>query len=86
VWVKPRGCRELLRDVVVQNDPVDLHVVLANAVVEAYKQVGFNVPLVVRLEGTEVEQGRKILAESGVDIIAAKDLTDAATKVVKAAG
>ena len=48
-------------------------------------RIGFNVPLVVRLEGTEVEQGRKILAESGVDIIAAKDLTDAANKVVKAA-
>jgi succinyl-CoA synthetase beta subunit len=52
------------------------------AVVEAYKTVGFNVPLVVRLEGTEVEEGRKILATSGVDIIAATDLTDAAKKVV----
>jgi succinyl-CoA synthetase beta subunit len=59
---------------------------IAQAIVEAYKQVGFNVPLVVRLEGTEVEQGRKILAESGVDIIAARDLTDAANKVVAAAG
>jgi succinyl-CoA synthetase beta subunit len=58
--------------------------IIATAIVEAYKQVGFNVPLVVRLEGTEVEQGRKILAESGVDIIAAKDLTDAANKVVAA--
>ena len=58
---------------------------IAQAIVEAYKQVGFNVPLVVRLEGTEVEEGRKILAESGVDIIAAKDLTDAANKVVAAA-
>jgi succinyl-CoA synthetase beta subunit len=58
---------------------------IASAIVEAYKQVGFNVPLVVRLEGTEVEPGRKILAESGVDIIAAKDLTDAANKVVAAA-
>jgi succinyl-CoA synthetase beta subunit len=57
---------------------------IATAIVEAYKQVGFSVPLVVRLEGTEVEQGRKILAESGVDIIAAKDLTDAANKVVAA--
>jgi succinyl-CoA synthetase beta subunit len=57
---------------------------IASAIVEAYKQVGFNVPLVVRLEGTEVEQGRRILAESGVDIIAAKDLTDAANKVVAA--
>jgi succinyl-CoA synthetase beta subunit len=57
---------------------------IASAIVEAYKQVGFNVPLVVRLEGTEVEQGRKILADSGVDIIAASDLTDAANKVVAA--
>jgi succinyl-CoA synthetase beta subunit len=58
---------------------------IASAIVEAYKQVGFNVPLVVRLEGTEVEEGRKILKESGVNIIAAKDLTDAANKVVEAA-
>jgi succinyl-CoA synthetase beta subunit len=57
---------------------------IASAILEAYKQVGFNVPLVVRLEGTEVEQGRKILAESGVNIIAANDLTDAANKVVAA--
>ena len=57
---------------------------IANAVLEAYKQVGFNVPLVVRLEGTEVEEGRKILAESDVDIINASDLTDAANKVVAA--
>ena len=38
---------------------------IANALLEAYKTVGFNVPLVVRLEGTEVEEGRRILAESG---------------------
>ncbi len=59
---------------------------IASAILEAYKQVGFNVPLVVRLEGTEVEQGRQILKDSGVNIIAATDLTDAANKVVKAAG
>ena len=57
---------------------------IATAVVEAYKTVGFNVPLVVRLEGTEVEEGRKILANSGVSIIAATDLTDAAKKIVAA--
>jgi succinyl-CoA synthetase beta subunit len=57
---------------------------IASAVVEAYKTVGFNVPLVVRLEGTEVEQGKKILAESGVAIVTADDLTDAAKKVVAA--
>ena len=59
---------------------------IANALVEAYRTVGFNVPLVVRLEGTEVEEGRKILEESDVDIITATDLTEAATKVVEAAG
>lgn len=59
---------------------------IATAVLEAYKQVGFNVPLVVRLEGTEVEQGRKMLADSGVNIISAIGLTDAAKKVVAAAG
>jgi succinyl-CoA synthetase beta subunit len=58
---------------------------IASAILEAYKQVGFTVPLVVRLEGTEVEQGRKILAESGVNIIAAEGLTDGAKKVVAAA-
>ncbi|MGE3780711.1 MAG: succinate--CoA ligase subunit beta, partial [Pirellulaceae bacterium] len=58
---------------------------IATAVVEAYKTVGFNVPLVVRLEGTEVEQGKKILAESGVAIITADGLTDAAKKIVAAA-
>jgi succinyl-CoA synthetase beta subunit len=57
---------------------------IAHAVLQAYKTVGFTVPLVVRLEGTEVQQGRKILAESGVDIVTADDLTDAAKKVVAA--
>jgi succinyl-CoA synthetase beta subunit len=59
--------------------------VIAQAVLEAYKTVGFNVPLVVRLEGTEVEEGRQILASSGVNIIPATGLTDAAKKVVAAA-
>ena len=58
---------------------------IAAAIVQAYKTVGFSVPLVVRLEGTRVEEGRKILAESGVDIIAADGLTDAAKRVVAAA-
>jgi succinyl-CoA synthetase beta subunit len=58
---------------------------IATAIVEAAKTVGFTVPLVVRLEGTEVEQGRKILAESDVAIISAIGLTDAAQKVVQAA-
>ena len=58
---------------------------IAEAILAAYKSVGFNVPRVVRLEGTEVEEGRRILAESGVNIISAEGLTDAAKKVVAAA-
>ncbi|MFL2865753.1 MAG: ADP-forming succinate--CoA ligase subunit beta [Pirellulaceae bacterium] len=59
---------------------------IAAAIVAASKEVGFEVPLVVRLEGTEVEEGRRILEESDVAIITATDLTDAATKVCAAIG
>jgi succinyl-CoA synthetase beta subunit len=59
---------------------------IAEAIIAASKAVGFNVPLVVRLEGTLVEEGKKLLAESGVKLITADDLTDAAKKVVAAAG
>src|SRR5690606_512265 len=59
---------------------------IANAILDAYKHVDFNVPLVVRLEGTEVEEGKKILANSGIAVITAEGLTDAAKKVVAAAG
>lgn len=59
---------------------------IATAILEAYQTVGFSVPLVVRLEGTRVEEGRQILADSGVDIITAEGLTDAAIKVVAATG
>ncbi|MEC9092380.1 MAG: ADP-forming succinate--CoA ligase subunit beta [Planctomycetota bacterium] len=55
---------------------------IAEALITAYKNIGFNVPLVVRLEGTEVEEGKKILSESDVDIVTADGLTDAAKKVV----
>lgn len=58
---------------------------IAEAILAAYRSVGFNVPLVVRLEGTEVDQGRRTLAESGLEIISADGLTDAAMKVVAAA-
>lgn len=59
---------------------------IAEAIVVAAKSVGFTVPLVVRLEGTQVEEGRKILEESDVDLITATDLTDAAEKVVATLG
>jgi succinyl-CoA synthetase beta subunit len=58
--------------------------VIAEGVVAAVKDVGLKVPLVVRLEGTNVELGKKILKESGLDVISADDLDDAAQKIVKA--
>jgi succinyl-CoA synthetase beta subunit len=57
---------------------------IATGVVEASKTVGLPVPLVVRLEGTNVELGKEILAKSGLNIIAADDMSDAAAKVVAA--
>jgi succinyl-CoA synthetase beta subunit len=58
--------------------------VIATGVIEGAKQVGVKVPLVVRLEGTNVEKGKKMLAESGLNIIAADGMADAAEKIVKA--
>ncbi|NLY01016.1 MAG: ADP-forming succinate--CoA ligase subunit beta [Rhodopirellula sp.] len=58
---------------------------IAEAILAAHQSVGLDLPLVVRLEGTEVEQGREILRSSGVDIMTASDLTDAAKRVVAAA-
>ena len=58
--------------------------VIADGVISASKEVGLKVPLVVRLEGTNVELGKKMLKESGLNITPADDLTDAAKKVVAA--
>ncbi len=58
---------------------------IADGIISAVKEVGVNVPVVVRLEGTNVEKGRDLLDDSGLDIIAAEDLTDAAQKAVAAA-
>ncbi|HLZ74348.1 ADP-forming succinate--CoA ligase subunit beta [Phenylobacterium sp.] len=58
--------------------------ILAMGVVAAVKQVGLKVPLVVRLEGTNAELGKKIINESGLNVIAANDLSDGAEKIVKA--
>jgi succinyl-CoA synthetase beta subunit len=57
--------------------------VLAEGVVQAAKKTGINVPVVVRMEGTNVEAGRKILSESGLNLITAVDLKDAAQKVAE---
>jgi succinyl-CoA synthetase beta subunit len=58
--------------------------VIAEGVIAAVREVGLKVPLVVRLEGTNVALGKKIIAESGLDVIAADDLDDAARKIVAA--
>jgi succinyl-CoA synthetase beta subunit len=58
--------------------------VIAEGVVAAVKEVGLQVPLVVRLEGTNVEKGKEIINGSGLDVIAADDLKDGAQKIVAA--
>ena len=58
--------------------------IIAEGVIAAVKEVGLKVPLVVRLEGTNVDLGKKIINDSGLNVIAADDLSDAAQKIVKA--
>jgi succinyl-CoA synthetase beta subunit len=58
--------------------------VIAEGVIAAVKEVGLQVPLVVRLEGTNVEKGKEIIANSGLNVIAGDNLADAAQKIVKA--
>jgi succinyl-CoA synthetase beta subunit len=58
---------------------------IANGVLAAVKETGLKLPLVVRLEGTNVELGKKILAESGLNIVTAADMLDGARKVVELA-
>ena len=58
--------------------------IIAEGIIAAAKEISLSVPLVVRLEGTNVELGKKILAESGLPILSANDLADAAQKIVKA--
>jgi len=59
---------------------------IAEGIIGAVKEVGVSIPVVVRLEGTNADLGKKVLDESGLDIIAAQSLTDAAVQAVKAAG
>jgi succinyl-CoA synthetase beta subunit len=58
--------------------------IIADGIIAAAKEVSLHVPLVVRLEGTNVDLGKKILAESGLPIVSADNLADAAEKIVKA--
>ena len=57
--------------------------IIAEGIIAAAKELEISVPLVVRLEGTNVEEGKAILEKSDVDVIAANDLDDAAKKIVK---
>ena len=59
---------------------------IAEGIIAAVREAGVSDPVIVRLEGTNVDKGRQLLAESGLDIIAADDLTNAAKKVVAAVG
>jgi succinyl-CoA synthetase beta subunit len=59
--------------------------VIASGIIEAAKSLSLSVPLVVRLQGTNVEEGRKILSDSGLNIVPADTMADAAEKVVQAA-
>ncbi len=59
---------------------------IAEGIIQAVREVGVTVPVIVRLEGTQVEQGKRLLAESAVDIIPADDLEDGAKKAVAAIG
>jgi succinyl-CoA synthetase beta subunit len=58
--------------------------IIANGIVNAARKVGLKIPLVVRLEGTNVEQGNEILKKSGIQLITARDLDQAAELAVKA--
>jgi succinyl-CoA synthetase beta subunit len=57
--------------------------VIAEGIIAAAKDLSISVPLVVRLEGTNVDKGKEILDNSGIDIISATDLDDAAKKIVE---
>ncbi|MBM3610423.1 MAG: succinate--CoA ligase subunit beta, partial [Alphaproteobacteria bacterium] len=58
--------------------------VIAQGIIQAARDVNLHVPLVVRLQGTRVEEGKQLLATSGLPIIAADSLSDAAEKIVQA--
>ncbi|HCU90255.1 MAG TPA: succinate--CoA ligase subunit beta, partial [Gammaproteobacteria bacterium] len=59
---------------------------IAEGIIEAVQEVGVDVPVVVRLEGTKVKEGKTLLSDSGLAITSAENLTDAATKVVASVG
>jgi succinyl-CoA synthetase beta subunit len=87
-----KGLEIILRDKAVQGILINIFGgilrcdVLANGVVEAASKVKVEVPVVVRLDGTNVEEGRSILAQSGLDFVVAESMADAAEKVKRIVG
>ena len=83
------GCKIILADPNVKAILVNIFggimncATIAEGVIAAANELGIQVPLIVRLEGTNVEQGRKILSESSLKIISAKGMADAAEKAVQ---
>ena len=59
---------------------------IAEGIIQAVKEIGLTIPVIVRLEGTNVDQGKEILSTSGLDIISADDLEDGAKKAVALIG
>ena len=59
---------------------------IAEGIIEAAKEIDMKIPLIVRLAGTNVELGKKMLSESGLDLIAAEDMDDGARKAITAIG
>ena len=59
---------------------------IAEGIIEAAKEIDMKVPLIVRLAGTNVELGKKMLSESGLDLITADDMDDGARKAIKSIG
>ena len=83
IYVPAPFCKDAILEAI--DAGIELIVCITEGIIGAVKEVGVNVPVVVRLEGTNAELGRDVLKNSGLDIIAAESLTDAAEKVVAAA-